>query len=117
MRQGLRDICESAGDISVVAEATSGVEAVALWRSTRPDIVLMDLSMPGVDGTEAIRQITREAPDARIVAFTMYRSAQDLAAAVHAGARACLNKTIQAPDLIAAIQAVHRGESLLNHDR
>lgn len=113
MRQGLREICEMADGVTVVAEAANGTEAVALWRSTTPDIVLMDLSMPSVDGTEAIRQIIREAPTARIIAFTMYRSSQDLAAAVRAGARACLNKTIQAADLIAAIQAVHRGESLL----
>jgi DNA-binding NarL/FixJ family response regulator len=117
MRQGLREICTSAGGMSVVAEAADGSEAVALWRSTRPDIVLMDLSMPGMDGTEAIGQIIREAPETRIIAFTMYRASWDLAAAVRAGARACLNKTIAAGDLIAAIEAVHRGECLLDQYR
>lgn len=114
MRQGLREICTSIGGWTVVGEAASGAEAVELWRATRPDVALMDLSMPGVDGTEAIRQIIRESPEARIIAFTMYRSAQDLVAAVRAGARACLNKTISAGDLIGAIEAVHRGESLLD---
>lgn len=113
MRQGLREICTSLGGWTVVGEAASGAEAVELWRVTRPDIALMDLSMPGGDGTEAIRQIIHEAPEARIIAFTMYRSSADLTAAVSAGARACLNKTIQAGDLVAAIEAVHRGESLL----
>jgi DNA-binding NarL/FixJ family response regulator len=114
MRQSLREICTSLGGWTVVGEAASGAEAVELWRATRPDIALMDLSMPGVDGTEAIRHIIRDAPEARIIAFTMYRSAPDLAAAILAGARACLNKTIRADDLIAAINAVHRGESLLD---
>ena len=114
MRQGLREICTSVDGWTVVGEAASGAEAVELWRATQPDIVLMDLSMPGGDGTEAIRRIIREAPEARIIAFTMYRSSHALAAAVRAGAKACLNKTIQADDLITAIEAVHRGESLLD---
>jgi DNA-binding NarL/FixJ family response regulator len=112
MRRSLREICTVLGGCAVVAEAATSTEAVTLWRATRPDVVLMDLSMPDMDGTEAIRQIIREAPEARIIAFTMYRASWELAAAIDAGARACLNKTIRASELIAAIEAVHRGESL-----
>jgi NarL family two-component system response regulator LiaR len=112
MRQSLREICTHLGRCAVVADAGSGGEAVALWRATQPDVVLMDLSLPDVDGTEAIRVITREAPASRIIAFTMYRAEWDMVAAVRAGARACLLKTVDAAELVAAIQAVHRGEYL-----
>ena len=114
MRQGLREICEGLGGCTVVAEAKSGAEAVALRRTTQPDVILMDLSMPDVDGAEAIRQILNEAPTARIVALTMYREEAYLLAAVRAGARAYLLKTAEADELIAAIQAVHRGEYLID---
>lgn len=112
MRQGLREICASIGGFAVVAEAASAAEAVALWTTTAPDVGLMDLSMPDMDGTEAIRQIVRETPASRIIAFTMYRAEWDLVEAVRAGARACLLKTVDAAELVAAIQAVHRGEYL-----
>ena len=112
MRQGLREICTSIGGFEVAAEAAGGAEAVALCRTTRPDVTLMDLSMPDMDGEEAIRHIIREAPRSRIIAFTMYRAEWDLVAAVRAGARACLLKTAHAGELVAAIQAVHRGEYL-----
>lgn len=112
MRQGLREICTTIGGFAVVAEATTSAEAVALWTATAPDVGLIDLSMPDLDGTEAIRQIVREAPASRIIAFTMYRAEWDLVAAVRAGARACLLKTVDAAELVAAIQAVHRGEYL-----
>lgn len=112
MRQGLREICTSVGGFDVVAEAANAAEAVALWKTAMPDVGLMDLSLPDLDGTEAIRQIVREAPASRIIAFTMYRAEWDLVAAVRAGARACFLKTIDAAELVAAIQAVHSGEYL-----
>jgi DNA-binding NarL/FixJ family response regulator len=112
MRQSLREICISLGGYAVVAEAATGADAVNQWRATQPDVVLMDLSLPDMDGTEAIRQIMREAPRARIIAFTMYRASWELAAALDAGARACLNKTIRASELVAAIETIHRGETL-----
>jgi DNA-binding NarL/FixJ family response regulator len=113
MRQGLHEICTGAG-FAVVAEAKNGAEAVSLRRTVQPDVTLMDLAMPQVDGTEAIRQIIAEAPQSRIIALTMYREEPYMLAAIRAGARAYLLKTVEAAELIAAIQAVHRGEYLID---
>lgn len=113
MRQGLHEICTGAG-LTVVAEAKNGAEAVALRRTTQPDVILMDLAMPQVDGTEAIRQIVAEAPQSRIIALTMYREEPYMLAAIRAGARAYLLKTVEAHELISAIHAVHRGEFLID---
>lgn len=114
MRQGLRQLCEEMGGFTVVAEAESGAQAVALARRTRPDVILMDIVMPDMDGVEAIRQIMRERPDARIIALTMYRREQYMLDAIRAGARGYLLKTVDAGELIAAIEAVHRGDYLID---
>lgn len=114
MRQGLHEICAGLGGFTVVAEAKNGAEAVALRRTSQPDVILMDMQMPGIDGPEAIRQIMAEAPAARIIALTMYREEPYMLAAIRGGARAYLLKTVEAADLIAAIHAVHRGEYLID---
>jgi len=114
MRQGLRQLCEGLGGFTVVAEAENGAQAVTLARTTQPDVILMDIVMPGLDGVEAIRQIVGEIPAARIIALTMYRQEQYMLDAIRAGARGYLLKTVDARDLIAAIEAVHRGEYLID---
>jgi DNA-binding NarL/FixJ family response regulator len=114
MRQGLRQLCEGLGGFTVAAEAESGSQAVALARTTQPDVILMDIVMPGVNGVEAIRQIMRETPTARIIALTMYREEQYMLDAIRAGARGYLPKTVDARELIAAIEAVYRGDYLID---
>ncbi len=114
VRQGLRQLCEGMGGFSVVAEAANGAQAVALARSTRPEVILMDIIMPESDGVEAIRQIMHETPTSRIIALTMYREEQYMLAAVRAGARGYLLKTVDAAELLAAIEAVCRGEYLID---
>ena len=115
VRQGLRQLCEGLGGFTVVAEAENGAQAVALARTAQPDVILMDIVMPDVDGVEAIRQIMHETPTARIIAVTMYRQEQYmLFDAIRAGARGYLLKTVDAADLIAAIEAVHRGDYLID---
>jgi DNA-binding NarL/FixJ family response regulator len=114
VRQGLRQLCEGMGGFAVVAEAEDGAQAVALARTAQPDVILMDIVMPGLDGVAAIRQIMAEIPTARIIALTMYRQEQYMLDAIRAGARGYLLKTVDARDLIAAIEAVHRGEYLID---
>ncbi len=114
VRQGLRQLCEGLGGFTVVAEAENGARAVALARTVQPDVILMDIVMPDVDGVEAIRQIIRETPAARIIALTMYRQEQYMLDAIRAGARGYLLKTVDAGELIAAIEAVHRGDYLID---
>ena len=114
MRQGLRQLCEGLGGFTVVAEAKNGAQAVAAARTAQPDVILMDIVMPDLDGVEAIRQIVGETPAARIIALTMYRQEQYMLDAIRAGARGYLLKTVDAGDLIAAIEAVHRGDYLID---
>lgn len=114
VRQGLRHLCEGMGGFTVVAEAANGAQVVALARTVRPDVILMDIVMPDVDGVSAIRQVICENPAARIIALTMYREEQYMLDAIRAGARGYLLKTVDARDLIAAIAAVHRGDYLID---
>jgi DNA-binding NarL/FixJ family response regulator len=114
MRQGLRQLCEGLGGFIVIAEAKNGAQAVALACTAQPDVILMDIVMPDVDGVEAIRQIMRETRAARIIALTMYREEQYMLDAIRAGARGYLLKTVDAGELIAAIEAVHRGDYLID---
>jgi two-component system, NarL family, response regulator LiaR len=114
MRQGLCQLCEGVGGFTVIAEAEDGVQAVGLARTAQPDVILMDIVMPGIDGVEAIRRIVHDNPAARIIALTMYREEQYMLDAIRAGARGYLLKTVDAGELIAAIEAVYRGDYLID---
>lgn len=113
-RQGLRHVCEAAGDIEVVGEAADGWEAVHLARQLRPDVVLMDIQMPGQDGVEATRLIVANDPAIRVIILTMYRQDQYVFEAIKAGARGYLLKDVDERELVEAIRAVCRGEALIN---
>jgi NarL family two-component system response regulator LiaR len=114
VRQGLRQLCEGVGGFIVVAEAENGAQAAALARVGKPDVILMDIVMPDVDGVAAIREIIQENPTARIIALTMYRQTQYMLGAIRAGARGYLLKTVDAGELIEAIKAVHCGDYLID---
>jgi two-component system, NarL family, response regulator LiaR len=114
MRQGLRQLCVGLGGFTVVAEAASGAQAVESARCARPDVILMDIVMPDMDGVDAIRRIMCESPTARIIALTMYRQEQYMLDAIRAGARGYVLKTVDAAELMAAIEAVHRGDYLID---
>jgi len=113
VREGLRAILEAAPDLIPVGEATGGAEAVQLVGETTPDVVLMDLRMPGVDGIEAIRQIRAQYPGVQVVILTTYDEDDYIVRGLRAGARGYLLKDSGRKVLFEAIRAAARGESLL----
>ncbi len=113
VRAGLAGMLDAEDGIEVVAEAASGDEAVTRARHTRPDVVLMDLRMPGGDGASATARITAEVPGTCVVVLTTYESDSDIVPAVEAGARGYLLKDTTRADLVEAIRAAARGETVL----
>jgi DNA-binding NarL/FixJ family response regulator len=113
-RQGVRSILETEDDLRIIGEAATGREAVRHALETRPDVILMDIQMPELDGVAATKAILAEWPEARVVILTMYRQDRYVFEAVKAGARGYLLKDADANDLISAIRRVADGEALLN---
>jgi DNA-binding NarL/FixJ family response regulator len=113
VRTGLAAVITEEPDLLLVGEAENGERAVALFREQRPDVALMDLRMPVVDGVEAIRRITAEFPQARILALTTYEGDADIRRALDAGARGYLLKDMLLSEVITAIRAVRLGERVI----
>ena len=103
-------------DMQVVGSATSGEEAVSLFRQHKPDITLMDLQLPVMSGLEAIRAIRHLSPDARIIVLTMYHGDEDIHRALVAGASTYLLKDMLSDDLMRVIREVHAGQRALLPD-
>jgi NarL family two-component system response regulator LiaR len=116
VRQGLRSFLELHDDIDVAGEAADGEEAVALARALEPDVILMDLVMPRLDGIGAIRRIKALGSHTRIIALTSFAEDDKLFPAIQAGAASYLLKDVTPDDLVEAIRAVHRGEARLHPD-
>lgn len=110
LRAGLRALLKSTDDLQVIAEAGSGDETLALCERTHPDVVLLDISMPGLDGIEVTRRLKQVAPVVRVLIMTMHEDTGLLRAALQAGAAGYIVKRAVEYELIAAIQAVCRGE-------
>jgi len=108
-RDGLRSLLEARG-LEVVGEASDGREAVALATRLRPDVLLMDLSMPNMGGLDATRALIAQAPDVKIVILTASEDDADLFEAIKSGAQGYLFKNLKAEDLLGMLEAVGRGE-------
>jgi len=113
-RQGLRELIERKTGFEVVGEASSGREVLAQVEALRPDIVLLDIQMPELDGVAVARQLARTHPEVKIVILTMYRQDQHLFEAINAGARAYLLKDADAEELLDVLGRVQRGEAALD---
>ena len=110
IRSGLRAVIASEPDMEMVGEAANGEEAIELYREDRPDVVLMDLRMPIMDGLTATLAILREFPDAKIVALTTYEGDEDIHRALSAGARGYLLKDMMRSQLLQVIRTVQKGQ-------
>ncbi|GAA1289699.1 response regulator transcription factor [Saccharothrix xinjiangensis] len=112
VRDGLRGMLATAGDVEVVGEAADGAEAVAVVRAVRPDVVLMDLRMPGVDGVTAIERL--RGSSARVLVLTTYDTDSDVLPAIKAGATGYLLKDTPRDELFRAVRSAARGEAVLS---
>jgi len=114
VRQGLRTYLDLLEDINIVAEAENGLDALDKVKQFNPDIVLMDLVMPEMDGIEATHKICGSYPEVKVIVLTSFTEDEKVFAAIKAGAVGYLLKDISPPELAKAIQAVHSGESHLH---
>ncbi len=111
VREGLAAIIDRREDMTTVAQAGNGQEALEMYRLHHPDVVLMDLRMPRMDGVTAITQIRQEAPDARIIVLTTFDGEEDIYRGLQAGAKAYLLKDAPREELVEAVRAVHSGQT------
>src|SRR5437588_11616746 len=109
-RDGVRAVLACSPDMELVGEASTGEQAVRLAMTLRPDIVLMDVKLPGFSGIEATRRIVDEAPEIGVVVVTMFDDDATVFGAMRAGARGYMLKGVEGAEMLRAIHAVHRGE-------
>ncbi len=114
IREGLRAVLESNGEMKVVGEGTGGLEAIEAFRQLRPDVALLDIGMPGIDGLAACKRIRAEHPEARILILTVHAEEQFFFEALRAGASGYVLKRSTAEDLRRAIRTVAQGRTWLS---
>lgn len=114
MRDGLRLILERGSEFRVVGEAESGAEAVQFCKKSRPDLVVMDIGLPGMNGIEATTEIARHSPQTRVLILSMYDDENSVVSALRSGARAFVLKKASSADLVDALRIVARGGSYLS---
>jgi DNA-binding NarL/FixJ family response regulator len=112
LRDGLRALFASVSDIEVVGEAATGAEVIGKADQLQPDVILMDIQMPGVNGIQATRQIVNKHPNIGVIVVTMYKDDDSVFAAMRAGARGYILKGADQEEMLRAIRAVARGEAL-----
>ncbi len=114
MRDGIKAILQRAGEFTVVGEADTGVGAVQVCREARPDVVLMDISLPGLNGIEATAELLRHVPNSKVVVLSMHDDEQSVVGAIRSGARAFVLKKASDSDLLDALRTVAKGGSYLS---
>ena len=114
VRLGLKEAIQGESDFEVAAEASTGPQATDLYRQHRPDLVLMDLRMPGMNGVETTATILREFPAAKVVLLSTFDAEEDIYRGLQAGARGYLLKSTSRDQLLEALRAVQRGERVLD---
>ena len=114
VRKGLRSLLDSEADIEVIGEAEDGRQAVEMVGELMPDVVLMDITMPSLNGFEATRQIKQRFPDVKVLVLTMHANEEYVFQILRAGASGYVVKKAAPTELVSAIQAVHRSESFLS---
>ncbi len=115
LREGIAGLVADQSDMSLVAEASNGCEAIQQFRTHRPDVTLMDLQMPDMNGLDAMVSIRSEFPEARIIILTTYTGDVQVLRALKAGARAYLLKNMLHKELLETIRAVHAGKKSLSN--
>lgn len=114
VRKGLRSLLEGEEEIEVVAEAGDGLEAVRMTKEYEPDVLVVDLAMPGMDGLEVTRRVREGVPDTYVVVLSMHADASYVARAVRNGATGYVLKDSSADELVEAVRSVHRGRSFFS---
>jgi len=114
VRQGFKMILDAQPDMEIVGEAGNGREAVDLVEKLKPDVIVMDVAMPELNGIEATRRVTQSVPHARVIALSMHKDSVYVREVLRAGARGYLLKDSGAGDLVSAVRAVARGEGYLS---
>ncbi|MDL2407767.1 response regulator transcription factor [Rhizobium calliandrae] len=114
VREGIAALVSSQLDMAIIAEASDGYDAVEKTKALRPDVILMDLQMPGMGGIEAINEIRRHLPNGRVIVLTTYAGDDLVKRALLAGAQAYLLKSAVRKDLLDIIRAVHRGQKYIH---
>jgi DNA-binding NarL/FixJ family response regulator len=113
MRDGIRALLSLHDDIEIVGEASEGKEAIEKARELAPDVVVMDIAMPGMDGLEATRRITKQNPQAKVLVLTQHDNKEYVLSAIKAGCTGYVPKRALSSELLSAIRAVHHGDSFL----
>ena len=114
MRKGLASLLQTSKDIDVLGDAGDGESGIRKAIKLKPDVVIMDLMMPGMDGTEATRRLREQLPDVKVLIFTTFGTADGIGHALKAGASGAIMKNVELPELVAAIRTVAAGGSVLS---
>jgi DNA-binding NarL/FixJ family response regulator len=113
MRDGIRALLGLHDDIEIIGEASEGQEAIEKTRDLSPDVIVMDVAMPGMDGLEATRRIKKQLPTVKVIVLTQYDNKEYILSAIKAGAAGYVPKRALGSELVSAIRTVYRGESFL----